>query len=113
MGEWLGRYTWKEVRLAGLGRWTSSHSVWLQLGLQPRGALELRDSSEMEQIESKGFCIPISCIPGKRYSHGQSDSLRAVPTDGQSYEWSRTNIPSRPGISVSGMNRREAPQYIL
>lgn len=51
----------------------------------------MNGSSEMDHIESRGLglCISIFCIPGKRDSHGQSNSLRAVPTDGHRNQYSQ------------------------
>lgn len=51
----------------------------------------MNGSSEMDQIESRelGLCSSISCIPGKRHSHRQSNSLRAVPTDGHRNQYSQ------------------------
>lgn len=72
-----------------------------------QGGLEVGGSSEMDHIESSvlDLCISISCIPGKRCCIRQSSSLRVMPTDGHSCEWSGTNIPSNSGTGVSPLNR--------
>lgn len=58
--------------------------------------LEVGGSSEMDQIKYKvlDLYISISCIPGKRYSIGQSSSWGAILPDGYSCDWSETNITS-------------------